>query len=115
MTDRDIRGMCNRLADLLIRKHKNYGSSAEQPPVLIPGMDPGVAIRVRMSDKIARLAALSAGQADLVGESAFDTNLDLAGYCILWAVLYEERTKEMTADTDAIPGTDYNWTLKKED
>ena len=104
MTDRDIRGMCNRLADLLVKKHKNYGSSAEQPPVLIPGMDPGVAIRVRMSDKIARLAALSAGQADLVGESAFDTNLDLAGYCILWAVLYEERTTEKPAPMTYAPG-----------
>ena len=104
MTDKEIRGMCNRLADLLIKKHKNYGSSAEQPPVLIPGMDPGVAIRVRMSDKIARLAALSAGQADLVGESAFDTNLDLAGYCILWAVLYEERTTEQPAPMTYAPG-----------
>ncbi len=104
MTDREIRGMCNRLADLLVKKHKNYGSSAEQPPVLIPGMDPGVAIRVRMSDKIARLAALSAGQADLVGESAFDTNLDLAGYCILWAVLYEERTTEQPAPMTYAPG-----------
>ena len=104
MTDKEIRGMCNRLADLLVKKHKNYGSSAEQPPVLIPGMDPGVAIRVRMSDKIARLAALSAGQADLVGESAFDTNLDLAGYCILWAVLYEERTTEQPAPMTYAPG-----------
>lgn len=101
MTDQQIRDKCNRLADMLIRKHKNYGNSAELSPVLQPGMNPGAAIFVRMSDKIARIAALSSGQVDLVGESIADTVDDLAGYCILWGIVYEDRTTEQPAPADA--------------
>lgn len=110
MTDQQIRDRCNWLADMIIRKHKNYGNSVERPPVLQRGMNPGAAIFVRMSDKIERIAALSSGQVDLVGESIEDSVNDLAGYCILWGVIYKERTTEAqeTGPREEAPATDYD-------
>ena len=71
-----------RIGATLLRKNADYGGSAWQPPVLAPSMNAGDAIRVRMSDKIHRLAALSSKAAE-VNESIDDTLSDLAGYCIL--------------------------------
>jgi len=45
---------------------------------------------VRMSDKWARLIELAKGKPDLVGESYVDTLKDLAVYCLLDIVLWEE-------------------------
>ena len=47
-----------RWGALLLRKNADYGSSVWKSPILAPDCDPGVAIRVRMSDKINRLASL---------------------------------------------------------
>lgn len=95
MTDQQIVDECARLRDLLLVKHTNYGNSAEKSPVLVPGMQPGAAIFVRMSDKIARIAAMNAlSCGDPAGESVEDTVRDLAGYCVLWLALYRERTTE---------------------
>lgn len=71
-----------RIGATLLRKNADYGGSAWQSPVLAPSMNAGDAIRVRMSDKINRLATLSTKSAE-VSESVDDTLADLAGYCIL--------------------------------
>ncbi len=91
MTNTQIIAECERLKELLIAKHANYGRTAEERPCLVPGISPGEAIFVRMSDKIARIAALNTGQPDKVGESLADTVRDLAGYCILWLTYQEDR------------------------
>ena len=90
MTDAQISAQCAALEKLLIAKHANYGNTAEERPVLAPGITPGEAILVRMSDKVARLAALNSGEPDKVGESLADSVRDLAGYCILWLALNDE-------------------------
>ena len=72
--------------DLILRKNSNYGSSVFKRPILTPGLSVDAAIRVRMSDKIERLQALSDGQADLVGEAIEDTIKDLGAYCLLWLI-----------------------------
>ena len=69
--------------DLLLRKNRDYGSSVWKTPVLAPDCDPGVAIRVRMSDKISRLSTLLTKGDAQVDESVEDTLRDLGSYCLL--------------------------------
>ena len=78
-----IRHECEQLAETLLAKHRNYGGSAFQSPYLQPLLDPETAMKVRLSDKIARLQNLETGDQDAVGESRLDTLLDIAGYAIL--------------------------------
>lgn len=69
---------------LLLRKNADYGSSVWLTPILAPDTNPGVAIRVRMSDKIQRLQRLLAGNEPEVNESIEDTIKDLGAYCLLY-------------------------------
>lgn len=48
---------------------------------------------MRASDKVARLDKFFSGQA-LMNESAFDSLMDLANYCLIAAVLLEEEAKK---------------------
>jgi hypothetical protein len=76
--------VCMDLVSVLIMKNRDYGCSVWHRPTLAPECDPGVAIRVRMSDKIARLTELyNRESGPCVSESIDDTMLDLAGYIIL--------------------------------
>jgi len=72
------------VVSMLLKKNRDYGNSAFQSPLLAPLADARTGIQVRMSDKVARLQNLLAGNPDSVGESACDTMMDLAGYAILW-------------------------------
>lgn len=86
-----IRSVCKALESTLLAKNANYGSAVFQRPSLAPNLDPGTAIRVRLSDKFARLQSLLSGEPDRVGESVCDTILDIAGYCVLYLA---EKEKE---------------------
>lgn len=68
---------------LLLRKNADYGSGIWKPPILAPECEIGTAIRVRMSDKIARLNQLLSGNNPQVNESIDDTLRDLGAYCLL--------------------------------
>ena len=81
-----IRDVCGELLETLLAKNSNYGDTAGEPPILAPWLDPEVAIRVRMSDKVSRLRTLLTKETDKVGESLRDTLMDLAGYSILLAI-----------------------------
>lgn len=71
----------------LIRKNRDYGGSAFEPPVLMPQTGADSGILVRMSDKVHRIRRLISGaKANVVSESLIDTFRDLAGYAILWIV-----------------------------
>ncbi len=74
---------------LLIRKNTDYGSSVFSSPILRPGLDPLVAIDVRMSDKIKRIANLleKPNNAQVAEESVEQTLDDLCGYIILRKVV----------------------------
>lgn len=67
----------------LLMKNADYGSSAWNPPLLKPTLDPGDAILVRMSDKAARIASLATKDAQ-VKETLEDTIKDLGAYSLLW-------------------------------
>lgn len=70
----------------LIRKNRDYGSSVFDAPRLTPHLDPGVAIDVRLSDKLNRLEQLSRTDPEIKSESIDDTKLDIIGYLILQRV-----------------------------
>lgn len=95
-----------RLALTLVRKNRNYGNSVFTPPVLAQHIDPATAIRVRMSDKIARICSLLQRDKDVYTpppnwfESVLDTFLDLAGYSILAVIALRESIKR----TKPLPG-----------
>ena len=73
-----------RWGGLMLRKNADYGGAVWDVPALAPDCSPSAAIRVRMSDKIARLRTLLAkGTAEVADESIDDTLRDLGAYCLL--------------------------------
>ena len=71
----EIRAECDAIADLLVEKNEAYGDSALDPLRLFSRADSVEQIKVRIDDKLSRVAR---GQA--AGE---DTTLDLIGYLVL--------------------------------
>jgi len=75
---------CDALKALLLAKNEAYGDSALRPLRIFSKAPPDEAIRVRLDDKLSRLARGSAA-----GE---DVELDLLGYLVLLRV--ERRLRE---------------------
>ena len=73
-----IRAECRKVERLLLAKNAAYGNSALQPLRIFSKADPVEQIRVRLDDKLSRIAR---GQA--AGE---DVTLDLIGYLVLLRV-----------------------------
>jgi hypothetical protein len=69
---------CDRLKDLLLAKNASYGNSALDPVRIFSKADPVEQIRVRIDDKLSRLA-----RGNDAGE---DVETDLAGYLVLLRV-----------------------------
>ena len=76
--ERLIAAECLALANMLVAKNRAYGNSALDPLRIFSKADPAEQIRVRIDDKLSRLAR---GQA--AGE---DVELDLMGYLVLLRV-----------------------------
>lgn len=74
-----------RWGALMLRKNADYGGSVWDRPLLAPDCEPGIAIRVRMSDKLSRLISLlgSDKPPQVTSESIDDTLRDLGAYCLL--------------------------------
>lgn len=74
---------------VIIGKNRDYGSCIGESPVLCPHLDPGIAIDVRLSDKISRLESLMKhrGEQNVKDESIEDTKLDMAAYVLLQRVV----------------------------
>lgn len=79
-----IEKKCDQVKSLLLRKNADYGNSALDPVRIFSKADAEEQIRVRIDDKLSRLAGS--------GEKNFteDTVMDLIGYLILLAVKMEE-------------------------
>ena len=77
---------CRDLRDLLLAKNAAYGNAALDPVRIFSRADPEEQIRVRLDDKLSRLARGSAA-----GE---DVELDLLGYLILLRVSRRLRETE---------------------
>jgi len=83
-----ISAVCRTIELLLLAKNEVYGNSALDPIRIFSRADPVEQLRVRIDDKLSRLAR---GGHDLaaVGESHIDTIKDLIGYLILLLVALE--------------------------
>lgn len=75
-----IEDECDALRDMLVAKNVAYGNSALNPVRIFSRADPVEQLRVRLDDKLSRLAR-GAGEADTE-----DVELDLLGYLILLRV-----------------------------
>lgn len=75
---------CNAIRDMLLKKNADYGNSALDPVRIFSKADAEEQIKVRIDDKLSRLAG--------AGEKNFteDTVMDLVGYLILLMVKMEE-------------------------
>ncbi len=71
----DIRAECDALCELLLEKNRAYGDSALEPIRLFSKADATEQLRVRIDDKLSRVARGSAAGEDVV--------MDLLGYFIL--------------------------------
>lgn len=88
-----------RWGALMLRKNSDYGGAVWDRPLLAPECDPGVAIRVRMSDKLSRLISLLQRPAEVNDESIDDTLRDLGAYCLL--ELARPGRKEISSPTNS--------------
>ena len=84
-TGKKIRAVMKELTELLVLKNEQYGDSALNPVGIFANGSAEELIRVRMDDKISRLATGN----DVI-ESDEDIYLDLAGYCVLWLVAHRD-------------------------
>ena len=77
---------CDKLKELLLSKNKAYGNSAISPKRIFSKQDNVEQIKVRIDDKLSRIANLGTGTQ---GE---DTCMDLAGYLILLRIAEKANT-----------------------
>ena len=77
-----IRAECQAISDLLVEKNRAYGDSALSPVRIFSKADPVEQIKVRLDDKISRLARGSATGEDVI--------LDLIGYLVLLRIAQKE-------------------------
>lgn len=79
-----IAAKCDQIKELLLQKNADYGDSALKPLRIFSKTDASEQIRVRIDDKLSRLAT--------GGEKTFkeDTLLDLAGYLVLLMISLED-------------------------
>lgn len=77
-----VRKTLNDIAELLILKNKSYGDSAMSPLRIFSKADRTEQIKVRIDDKLSRIA-----RGNEIGE---DTIQDLIGYLVLLKIVSEK-------------------------
>ena len=77
-----IRAECQAISDLLVGKNRAYGDSALSPLRVFSKADTVEQIKVRLDDKLSRLARGSAAGEDVI--------LDLIGYLVLLRIAQKE-------------------------
>lgn len=81
--EKEIRAVCNEIADFLVEKNQAYGNSVAEPvSIFAKRLDRLAQIDVRIDDKLSRLQK---GQ-EYPGD---DTVKDLVGYLILRIIVAE--------------------------
>lgn len=83
-----VRGVTNEIADMLVSKNAQYGDSALNPLRIFSRADPVEQIKVRLDDKLSRIARGN-------GETE-DVELDLLGYLILKRIAQRPRARPLT-------------------
>lgn len=80
--EQKVRKILNDIAELLILKNKSYGDSAMSPLRIFSKADRTEQIKVRIDDKLSRIA-----RGNEIGE---DTIQDLIGYLVLLKIVSEK-------------------------
>lgn len=85
----------DQMVEMHDKKNANYAEDGNPLSNLKACEEIGVPAHIgcfiRMTDKWSRLKELLKGKPDQVGESIKDTLLDLAVYCILCSILFDEQ------------------------
>ena len=68
------------IINLLLRKNKAYGDTANKPPNIFSKLSPKEGILARIDDKLSRIKTVG------LNDETEDTVLDLIGYLILYRV-----------------------------
>jgi hypothetical protein len=76
------------IGKMLIKKNEQYGDSAHRPVRMFSKLDPQAGIRVRIDDKLSRLAR---GNDSI--ESDIDIVDDLIGYLIILKIMMMEESE----------------------
>jgi hypothetical protein len=84
----DIATTCDNLKELLLAKNRKYGNSALSPLRIFSKADVVEQIRVRIDDKLSRLANPQADEDE-------DVIQDLLGYLVLLQIAQKRRTLEI--------------------
>lgn len=84
-----IKRTCDEIRDLLLQKNAEYGNSAIEPLRLFSKTNPAEQIRVRIDDKLSRIANKKEKS---IKE---DTLMDLIGYLILLKIVENKQVKEV--------------------
>lgn len=91
----EIKAVCAELGSMLIEKNRAYGNSALDPVRIFSKASTQEQIKVRLDDKLSRLAR---GRADAFGEDVIN---DLMGYLVLLRVHERMAPKQViTRDID---------------
>ena len=80
-----VTNLLNRIGDLLISKNEQYGDSVNKPLRLFSKLDSQAGVRVRIDDKLSRLAR---GNDSI--ESDMDIVDDLIGYLVMLKLIMED-------------------------
>lgn len=100
-TERDIRAVCNEIAEMLVTKNRSYGDSAMNPVRIFSRAPVDEQLNVRMDDKLSRLAH---GDTDAIKVFGEDVEKDLLGYLILKRVsLRRQKVEAATMVNTAAP------------
>lgn len=92
-TQDEIAATCDVIKALLLQKNKAYGDSALSPMRVFSRADPVEQIRVRIDDKLSRLAR---GHA-IADESLEQTIDDLIGYLVLLKIAQRRAVRAQEA------------------
>ena len=79
-TEYFIKQVSEEVTELLLRKNKAYGDTANEPPKIFSKLSPKEGILARIDDKLSRIKTVG------LNDETEDTMLDLIGYLILYRV-----------------------------
>lgn len=82
--EKEVRELSKRIADLLIKKNKAYGSSAQDPINIFSKLDSVEAIKARIDDKLSRIRQKG------INPDTEDTLFDLIGYLYLLILIRDK-------------------------
>ena len=79
-TEYFIKQVSEEVTELLLRKNKAYGDTANKPPKIFSKLSAKEGILARIDDKLSRIKTVG------LNDETEDTMLDLIGYLILYRV-----------------------------